>query len=217
MGLGTIHETCKEYLNDLAKSFPEDVKFLEKAFIAGGCIRSLVNNETPADIDIFLKDDSIVEYLKGLTLGFTSKNAISFVLNNRKYQIIINTFGTPEEIVSQFDFTCNMNYFDGSLQVKHQYDIELKQLRINPTCRNKLGTLTRIPKFISKGYSCPPKEDMLRLGVELSKLEPITDGKKLIDESRLFFSEQDYEAAGAFVNIGTVPYRSLNMCVGSST
>ncbi len=182
-----IKENCPFTTNDL--------------FIAGGCIRSLIEGSEIKDIDIFFKNDieksKIKEYFKDtLKLGFTTENATTVILEGIKYQFITTHQGFPIDVVNEFDFTMNMNFFDmnnDQIYIHDENAIKNKKLKINLKCRNKLGTLARIIKFVERGYGLPNRLNLIELGVQLTKENAISEFEQLQDSSKLYFSRSDYD------------------------
>lgn len=103
-----------------------------KGFICGGCFKNIFNKEKVKDLDIFFKCqedfDEAVAYFDGMTAGgwidgdpdnimvdehakytflYENKNVKAYVHKRTGVRIELcnKIFGTPEEILSQFDFT----------------------------------------------------------------------------------------------------------------
>lgn len=180
----------------------DDSLKIEDMFIAGGCIRSVLEGETPKDIDIFFKSNVDLEKVRNmfkldLPHTFITDNAISLTIEGIKYQFITTCKGTPLDVINEFDFTMNMNYFDfekNQLYIQDKMAIFDKQLKVNLNCRNKLGTLSRIAKFVNRGYKIPSQMNLLELGVQLTKENEIKDFETMQSESRLFINEDDYDS-----------------------
>lgn len=179
---------------------------LEDMFIAGGCIRSLTELEEIKDIDIFFRKnveaDKVKAYFKEyLPDSFITENAVSITLEGMKYQFVLTQQGEPLEIVNEFDFTMNMNYFDFHNKQTYIHDltsIVTKRLKINLKCRNKLSTLARIHKFVERGYKIPSRLNLIELGVQLTQQKSVVKFEELQESSKLYFSRSDYD------NISTV-------------
>lgn len=188
MGNVTLVE-IRKVLNELSKLLPSHL--MEQLYVAGGCIRSLENGETPKDYDIFMKtdiSDEIKSYL-ATHATYTSNNSVGlhiYICASTEVQIITSVFGTPEQVVGEFDFENNMNWFDpqSDILVTNKY-CHSKQLKVNKNCRNVVGTLVRISKFVERGYKVPSVQDMTNLAIKLSKLPEITRVSQLVDYSRI--------------------------------
>ena len=83
-------------------------------FIAGGCFKNIFKGDKIKDIDLFFekKEDfekavSYFEKHKGFSKGYNNRNVIAFVCDKTKItvELIKKTYGTPKEIISQFDFS----------------------------------------------------------------------------------------------------------------
>ena len=105
------------------KSDPEHIfslrqldKFMvnHHGFIAGGCFKNLFNGESIKDVDVFFRDNADfrhgVESLNDceeFEQLYTSENVNAY--RHKKsgvtVELVQSIFGTPEEIISQFDFT----------------------------------------------------------------------------------------------------------------
>lgn len=210
-----LQNDVKHYFDFLINYLPEDLRELatQELYIAGGLIRSLILGENIKDVDVWFKSDKLIEKIKKLNLGFTSQNAVSFYINNIQYQLIFSRTQLPNDLVNEFDFTMNQNYYDpsqGLLYVGDYNSIATKQLVVSKHCRNALGTLARVSKFSLRGYKVPSRDDLLRLGVLISKT-PINTFEQLEDHSKLFFSEVDYNnvdyvnTSGGFTHIDSKP------------
>jgi len=201
--------TVQEILEGYAKKlFTKLDKYLispvsiKNMYIAGGCIRSVIEQESPKDIDIFFKKDVNVDEVKKFFKlyhpeSFITENAISLNIDGIQYQLITTCTGNPLDIINEFDFTMNMNFYD--FETKHLFiqdkmAIFNKHLKINLKCRNKLGTLARIVKFTERGYKIPTQLNLIELGVQLTRQKPVDSFPELQDSSKLFFSRSNYDS-----------------------
>ena len=195
-----ISEKCEELFRKLS-DFVDEPDFDEQAYIAGGCIRSIMLYEKIKDVDLFLREGWMgnrlrrkYKYSEGI---YMSKNAISISIDGVKFQIVTTVFGEPSEVMGEFDFKMNMNYYDpefDELYIESERDIYSRTLEINPNCRNKLGTLARIAKFAKRGYQMPTKVSLLQLACQISALEEVTTFEELVSHSKLYFSSDEYKA-----------------------
>ena len=107
-----------------------------KAFIAGGCCRSILENEPPKDIDIFLYDqkdylevveilsknlieyetsdeeDSNLVWENDLVKNFESNSLLLVQLVKPSIKKYMRTWGEPEEVIWTFDFTVCRFYLE---------------------------------------------------------------------------------------------------------
>lgn len=111
---------------EFVKNVPENFWFLRfldqymqghKGFIAGGCFKNILSKEKVKDIDIFFESqqdfDNAVDYFNSLVdegtwkFKYRNKKACAFqkIGSDMWIELIESIFGTPEFILSNFDFT----------------------------------------------------------------------------------------------------------------
>lgn len=165
-----LQQKFDEMVNLLPSQFTDEFK--EKAYIAGGCIYSLVNDIPVHDYDFFITDkdfgDRLINYFKdvatkdgykeakvGIYRGkklLITKYAISF---GEEFQIVVKYVGLPEDVCDEFDFKHNKFAFkDGELLEFDDWKyLETDKLYFNEgRVRDVSGTIQRIPKMIEKGF-----------------------------------------------------------------
>lgn len=96
-----------------------------KGFICGGCFKNIFNKEKVKDLDIFFKSkgdwQDAVNYFDSMTEGYNGEDArmveYRYLYSSPKVKAYVNIetgirielccsiFGTPQEILDQFDFT----------------------------------------------------------------------------------------------------------------
>jgi len=85
-----------------------------KGFIAGGCFKNIFQNQKIKDVDIFFNSEiDFTEaniYYKSnedYVFSYENKNTVSYKnkKTNVRIELIRNTYGTPQEIISKFDFS----------------------------------------------------------------------------------------------------------------
>jgi len=203
--------TCLSALKDKLLKITDNDKFFDNTYIAGGCIRDFILREPVQDVDIFIekhKEDVVEIVTDSLsTMGiyhYKSDNAIGFTFEGYKFQIITCETGNPHDVAKKFDFTMNSNFYkldsSGTIYIKSINDIKNKQLVFNKECRNLLGTLGRVPKFVNRGWKVPTKLDMVWLGCQISRLEPVNKLSYLEEESRLCYNNEEYADMGGWSN-----------------
>lgn len=195
--LGQQKEITRAYCKSASEELMRVVPLLtnEDFYLAGGCIRSTLLSEEVKDIDVFLRKETLIQPLLDQCVGFKSANAISINSGGFNFQIIITVTGAPLEIVNEFDFTMNSNYYLPNYDLVHVGDptsLMLKLLVVNINCRNKLGTLGRLLKFLGRDYKIADRNTILQLGVALTHLNPIFTFEELERESKLYFSEDQF-------------------------
>jgi hypothetical protein len=166
----------------------EQIK-LNNAFIAGGALTCIFQDKEPNDIDIFFKSDNI-DYFNvfkmwlnsyGIILSDTD-NAITGQYYKNSIQLIKPgcMYGTPEDVISRFDFTICMAAYDPefveagthllALDDRFLPDLSSKKLIYNPNSIRPLSTLNRLQKFIDRGYSISGIE-LIKLGLAINSRE----------------------------------------------
>lgn len=203
--------TCLGALKEKLSRVIGDERFFDNTYIAGGCIRDFILREPVQDVDIFIdkhKEDVVEivkENLNSMAIyHYVSDNAIGFTFEGYKFQIITCETGNPHDVVNKFDFTMNSNFYkldsSGTIYIKDMGSIRNKQLVFNKECRNLLGTLGRVPKFVNRGWKVPTKLDMVWLGCQISRLEPVNKLSYLEEESRLYYNDEEYADMGGWSN-----------------
>lgn len=165
--------------------------------IAGGCFKSVFSGEALHDIDMFFRDmgdfNQTVAYFKEhkdeYVPGYENKNVVSFVhiKSGLRIECIRKIFGTPEEILNQFDFTVakfayeieaeptdegEWKYTDHILY--HEYFFEhltMKRLVVDDAMPYPVSTFNRTYKYARSGFF-PCRETKLKIlravqGVEI--------------------------------------------------
>lgn len=170
LGLETL---LKEVYNDY-EPMADIIK--EHCFVAGGALRSLIEDEKVRDLDIYFKSPEGLELFlakyreveKDYAISFISDTANALTLqafrNGKKpvVQFIKLTTGYPLDVVSRFDFTNSMGYYDiatGVCNIEKMYDaVQKKELVYNPSCLSKAMAMKRVIKFVKQGYTISNKE-----------------------------------------------------------
>lgn len=90
-------------------------------FIAGGCFKNIFQNVRIKDIDLFFESEMDFTnaniYFKGnadYTPSYENKNTIAYknVKTNMRVELVRSQYGTPQEIISKFDFSIvKFSYF----------------------------------------------------------------------------------------------------------
>lgn len=192
-----IIKHLEEVKSEIELIIPEP-ELIAKMSVCGGALRSMVRDQKIADYDIFLPDEGAVQELRESlayrTTLYDSKNSIGLITSTGKHiQFIICAVGHPFEIINEFDFTCNMNYYEfgGKNALMINYDTYHNRLVVNPDARNAVGTLLRVGKFVAKGYQYPSRSDMVGLTIKISRLDPITHYSHLEESSRMNFTQDE--------------------------
>lgn len=187
-----------------------------KGFIAGGCFKDLLGEETkdPRDIDIWFRNEKdyqeAEEYFEKLCeesqegdVGwyriYNTDNVRGF-WNYEKdltVELVKKTFGTPKEILDQFDFTITKFAFypneegDG-YNTYYSSDffnaIEEKRVTIDYKCLHPVGTFDRMLKYAKYGYQADKESKLL----VLSKINQLDFDVSTIYEELSDFLEEEW-------------------------
>lgn len=166
-----------------------------KGFICGGCFKNIFNGEKAKDLDIFFRN----EYDWANAVDYFNKESNKFVFyyenkkvkayKNKQTGVVIELcrtiFGTPKEIIKQFDFTITKfaYYSDESeddlgethVEIKCVCDdkffehLHLKRLVIDEKIPFPMATFERVLRYVRYGY-LPCRETKLKLAKAISKL-----------------------------------------------
>lgn len=175
------HQKIKDHLNDvgvlLLELYGKDLP-LHHAFFAGGCIRDIILEEPIKDYDIYFEsqedvdrvkkyfDDQMTEDFETLSsitnqkphIKVTSAGNYNAYIKYQDQWIIIQfitlVYGIPSDVVRQFDFTINMNYFTfASEELVVSTIPETKELIPGDNIYYPIHALCRVPKFLKRGYT----------------------------------------------------------------
>lgn len=160
-------------------SLPEDIAEINTivlkngSFIAGGCVRSILNNEPISDVDVFSNSEesylNTIEQLK--LIGYKELFSNPMLVRLKSTRIIdmvkprtgdyLRTVGTPEEVISFFDFTVARAAIisDSEALVDENFAAHSrsKKLQIEHiVC--PVTQVRRISKYLAKGYKITFKE-----------------------------------------------------------
>lgn len=173
-----LKNTIKHYwqasqVDGFLKVLPPD-----SIIIAGGCFTSLLHNENPKDIDIFVLDnyeaiklahnhidsddhtDSDPQYDKSASkINENIVKVVNKTLNAVKYQWIFTRYKTRQELINHFDF----------VHTKVSYDPIADKLYLSPETyhaimnkhliknRDNIIAVWRFDKFTKKGWKIPDR------------------------------------------------------------
>lgn len=139
-----------------------DKAFLDKSYIAGGAIVSLVLDEEPKDYDFWFTDYSaFLDSILAMKLEPTrrSKYSTSYVLpSGKEIQLVKSRIGQPADVAGSFDFKHTHCYYMPSRNelVYDEEFIKKKQLVFVPgNLCHPVNTFQRALKFVRRGYTMP--------------------------------------------------------------
>lgn len=185
----------KELLED---NFQKQLGWLEKylighkGYIAGGCFKNIFKREKIKDIDMFFENKEEFEigkkYFKDLIKekpeewdkAYASKNvyAIRDKKNKLTIELVKKTTGTPEDVISCFDFTITKFalYKDKENKLRIVYNEKFfehlltKKLVIDDDILYPLSTFLRSYKYRDYGYKLC-SESNSKLVLEISQTD----------------------------------------------
>lgn len=159
------------------------VRFLDiymvghKGFIAGGCFKNIFQKVTIKDVDIFFNQEAdfveakiYYEKNEDYVFSYENKNTVAFKnkKTNIRLELVRSQFGSPEEILSKFDFSIakfayikkSVKNEDGSDGVEyacyfHDHFFEhltLKKLVLEPTIYFPVSTFERSYRYNKYGF-----------------------------------------------------------------
>ena len=210
----------KERENFYILNWLDEYMIGHKGFIAGGCFKNIFSGEKVKDLDIFFKSqsdwDNAVEHFNelcgedndGVEYRFYYENKKVKAYKNTKTGIVLElintTFGTPETILNNFDFTIakfayykeevsdeedNEDPFGVEVTKKEkkthiEYKImchdsffehlHLKRLVTDDKIPFPVSTFERMIRYVKYGY-LPCKETKLKI-IEAIRQQPNTEG-----------------------------------------
>lgn len=173
-----------------------------KGFIAGGCFKNLFNGERIKDVDVFFRDRS--EFFDGVDSLSRCEDFEPFYISQNvnayrhkksgvTVELVQSIFGTPEEIISQFDFTITkFAYYKEMVNEANPFELEdetvesvweykavyhpqffehlhLKRLIIDDKIPKPMSTFNRVLRYRKYGYT-PCVETKQKLINELRRL-----------------------------------------------
>lgn len=189
------------------KSGPENLfalrqldKFMEghKGFVAGGCFKNLFSGERIKDIDVFFESSTDwfdacteLDLSEDFEEAYTSENVNGYrhKQSGTVVELVRSVFGTPEEILSKFDFTVvKFAYFKETVTEVDPFGLEttstvyraiyhpqffehlhLKRCIIDEDIPKPMSTLNRVIRYAKYGYT-PCTETKQKLIEALRKL-----------------------------------------------
>jgi len=186
---GNRFKRQKHILKELLHEMFNILYIQENYYIAGGTIRSIFAGEKINDVDIYFVKDfndhkkfDLIEY----KLEFETDFAKSYNVKGHKVQFIKIT-GTPEEVMSKFDYTISMGAYDPYndkfiLEENFLYNLAERRLVFNDNTEFPISSLWRMKKFLNRGYKIDAKSVItLALSIHKLKIDDYTDLKKQLD------------------------------------
>lgn len=160
-----------------------------EGFIAGGCFKDLLMDKHIKDIDVFFKNkedyEESVEMLQNdenYTEAYKSGKVQAFRHNDGTViECVKSVFGTPEEVISKFDFTITKFAYwkdesEGVVEYKALFHpkffehLMLKKLVIDDEIPFPMSTFNRTYKYAKYGFT-PCTETKVKLAKAIRKLQ----------------------------------------------
>jgi len=138
----------------------EDVAWWDASIIAGGFLRAFYAGEKPSDMDVYFRAHEALQGYEGLLekdgweRTFGTERADSWVKGNHKIQTIKMIYGTPEEILEEFDFTvCQCALSGDRVYLAETFFEDLAaRVLVFTGSRLPLSSLKRAFKYHRRGY-----------------------------------------------------------------
>lgn len=188
------------------RNYPQ-IRFMKEflighpGFIAGGCFKSVFSGEKPHDVDMFF--ESAEDYAKAVLCfknsdnyapGYKNKNVESFIDKRTGIRIecVKKVFGTPKEIISNFDFTItkfafyvdaetsegeneNWNYTDCVIYHEKFFEhLLMKRLVVDDKLLYPISSFHRTYKYAKSGF-IPCRETKLKIIREIQNLPEVKE------------------------------------------
>lgn len=148
----------------------------EHAFIAGGAIASLLQDETPRDYDIFF---TLAETKQRVEAYYENHADLVYIQTQNALtlfsgvQLITRQWGFPDAVTGGFDYVHTQGYFYRKALVFSadvEYAAQNKLLWVNRQAPCPLHPLLRLPKFIARGYTIEQTE-LIEIGKLVNSLD----------------------------------------------
>lgn len=169
-------------------------------FVAGGCFKDILSGKTAKDIDIFFRSEidyeaACTHFGAGNQKTYENENATGFALcDGTHIDLCKSAYGTPEEVLSRFDFTVSkFAYFKGANTqtygaICHDLfftHLESKALYIDDRVDFPISTLSRMFRYTQYGYR-PTAQALMRVVCEINKLN-----EKALELPKTFYDERE--------------------------
>jgi hypothetical protein len=138
---------------------------MDRSFVAGGCITSMVLGEKINDIDVWFRDleswEIVSSYFEAIKTSRFAKTSEICILNpftkhyeKLEVQFIKNRIGNPLDTVAGFDFLHTHNFYtpDGELCCDEEFIKKKKLVFMKGNLEHPVNTFQRTLKFARRGY-----------------------------------------------------------------
>lgn len=157
----------KSTFEDKYLSSNSTIKTSKHIVVAGGCFASIIQNELPRDIDVFILGGQLTHLgpngLEETLIPNTAvkKDKSKYIVNDKiidvyqagKFQYIVTSYKSREELIEHFDYEhCKISYHQGMLYCSPLTYRCIKNKKLVCRDMNKVFTW-RTDKFKSRGYT----------------------------------------------------------------
>lgn len=171
-----------------------------RGFICGGCFKNVFNQQTIKDVDIFFENEqdwvAATAYYDercgeehDFFFCYENDNVKAYVHKQTgvRVELCRRIFGTPAEIIAQFDFTIvKAAYFkkltidaNGEEQLRYALllhpdffeHLHVKRLVIDDAIPFPMSTMERMFRYVAYGYT-PCRETKIKIAQAINKLTP---------------------------------------------
>lgn len=131
---------------------------IDRCYIAGGAIASLVQGEVPADYDIWFHtiDDwqEVVSHIAQMPKKKTRYSWTYELPNGAIIQLVKSRLGTPEAVTGTFDFKHTQSYFfNNELKCDREFILSKTLTFVRGNLCHPVNTIQRVLKFNLRGYA----------------------------------------------------------------
>lgn len=165
-------------------SVKNHLQYGDGAFFAGGFAKHLFEGKAPRDLDVFFESRDHFERFRdhmledGWETTFTRDNATGVSDGNVNIDLVTRVFGTPEEIIGNFDFTVtkfalyrNGEAFEAVFHPAFFEHFALRRLVIDDRLVAPISTFQRMGKYARYGYEMC-RESKVRLLMSIRDWNP---------------------------------------------
>jgi hypothetical protein len=178
------------------------------AFIAGGCIPSMLADEFVNDFDIYFADVLTLAKVQSYYLAeepndvpfhvvLITKNAINL---SDKIQLVTRFHGSPEEVVEKFDWAHIKSFFyRGKLYLdKDVYRLIAEKELIYTGSDYPLSSMFRLRKYLKKGWNVST-QTMAHIALDITKV--LSRKRVVISDIDTFEKAEELKDDGIFEEI----------------
>lgn len=147
----------------------------DHTYISGGCIASLVLDETPNDYDLYFTDDvalkMAVDYYADTGRGAVANVSKNAILLRTKIHLVTKLCGAPDQVIAQFDFKHTRASWSPQNGLASPFTLSLinnKKLEYLGS-PNAISSFYRAIKFIARGWTIS-RGDLIKIAMDIADL-----------------------------------------------